>query len=70
MDAQPPPPGEGGSNTSRLADATSPTDILGTQSERRQKLVHHDATDAATKHMTQDAHLTIVRRTGSRRNKK
>jgi hypothetical protein len=53
-----------------LAVATTNTDIPGTQQERRHKLVHRDAPDAATKHMTQDAHLTIVRKTGSRRNKK
>jgi len=53
-----------------LAGATSNTEILGTQQDRRHKLVHHDAADAATKHMTQDAHLKIVRKTGSRRNKK
>jgi len=70
MDTQPPPPGESGSNTGRLAGATSNTEILGTQQERRHKLVHRDAADAATKYMTQDAHLKIVRKTGSRRNKK
>jgi len=70
MDTQPPPPGESGSNTGRLAGATSNTEILGTQQECRHKLVHRDAADAATKHMTQDAHLKIVRKTGSRRNKK
>jgi len=70
MYTQPPPPGESGSNTGRLAGATSNTEILGTQQERRHKLVHRDGADAATKHMTQDAHLQIVRKTGSRRNKK
>jgi len=70
MDAQPPPPGESGSNHGRLAGATSNTDNLGIQQERRHKLVHHDAANAATKHMTQDAHLKIVRKTGSRKNKK
>jgi len=70
MDTQPPPPGESGSNTGRLAGATTNTDILGTQQERRHKLVHPDAANAATKHMTQDAHLKIVRKTGSRKNKK
>jgi len=53
-----------------LAGATSNTEILGTQQERRPKLVHRDAADATTKHMTQDAHLKIIRKTGSRRNKK
>jgi len=70
MDSQRPPPGESGSNTSRLVGATSYTEILGTQRQRRHKLVHRDAADAATKHMTQDAHLKIVRKTGSRINKK
>jgi len=69
MDTQPPPPGESGLNTGRLAGAKSNTEILGTQQERRQKLVHRDAADVATKHMTQDAHLKIVRKTGSRRKK-
>jgi len=53
-----------------LAGATSNTEILGTQQERRHKLVHCDAANAATKHMTQDAHLKIVRKTGRRKNKK
>jgi hypothetical protein len=70
MDAQPPPPGESGSNTGRLAGATSNTEILSTQQERRIKFDHRDTADAATKHMTQDAHLNIVRNTGSGRNKK
>jgi len=65
MDTQPPPPGQSGSNTSQLEGATSNTDILGTQQECRHKLVHRDATNAATKHMTQDAHLKTIRKTGS-----
>ena len=70
MDTQPPPAGESGSNTGRLAGATSNTELLGTQQERRHKLVHRDAANVATKHMTQDAHLKIVRKTGSSKNKK
>jgi hypothetical protein len=70
MDTQPPQLGESGSNPGRLAGATSNTEILGTQQERRHKLVHRNAADAATKHMTQNAHLKIVRKTASRRNKK
>jgi len=70
MDTQSPPPGESGSNTGRLAGATTNTNILGTPQERSHKLVHRDAANAATKHMTQDAHLTIVCKTGSRKNKK
>jgi len=70
MDIQPPPPGESRSNTGRLACASSNTDILGTQQEPRHKLVDRDAANAATKYMTQDAHLKIVRKTGSRKNQK
>jgi hypothetical protein len=50
--------------------ATSNTGFIGTQEERRHKLVHRDAANAATQHMTQDAHLKIVRKTGSSKNKK
>jgi hypothetical protein len=70
MDIQPPQPAESGSNTGRLVGAISNTDILGTQQERRYQLVHHNAANVATKHMTQDAHLNIVRKTGSSKNKK
>jgi len=70
MDTQPPPPGESGSNTGRLAGPTSNTEILGTPQVHRYKLVHHDAANAATKHMTQDAHVKIVRETESRKNTK
>jgi len=68
MHTQPPPLGKSGSNTGRLAGTTSNTEILGTQQERRHKLVHRDAANAAIKHMTQDAHLKIVRKTGSSKN--
>jgi len=70
MDTQPPLPGDSGSNTGRLAGATSNTELLGTQQQRRHKLVHRDAGNVATKHMTQDAHLKIVCKTGSSKNKK
>jgi len=70
MDTQPPPPGESGTNTGRLAGATPNTELLGPQQERRHKLIHRDAGNVATKHMTQDAHLKIVRKTGSSKNKK
>jgi len=68
MDTQPLPPGESGSNTGRFAGATSNTDILGTQQELRHNLVHRDAANAATKHMSQDVHLKIIRKTGCRKN--
>jgi len=70
MDTQQPPPGESGSNTGRLADPTTNTYILGTQQECRYKLVHRDAANTASKHMTQDAHVKIVRKTGSSKNTK
>jgi hypothetical protein len=70
MDTQPLPPGESGSNTGSMACTTSNTEILGTQQECRHKLVHLDAANVATKHMTQDAHLKIVRKTESSKNKK
>jgi hypothetical protein len=57
MDTQPPPQGKSRSNTGRLLGTTSYTEILGTQQERRHKLVHHDAANVVTKHMTQDAYL-------------
>jgi len=53
-----------------LAGATSNTELLGTQQERSHKLVHRDAANVATKHMTQDAHFKIVCKTGSSKNKK
>jgi len=43
---------------------------MSTQQECRQQLVHHNAAKAATKNMTQDAHLKIVRKTGSSKNMK
>jgi hypothetical protein len=70
MDTQPPPPGESGSNTSRLVDATSNTEILGTPQECRHKLVRRDATNVGTKHTIQDAHSQILRKSASGKNKK
>jgi hypothetical protein len=70
MHTHPAPPGESGSNTGRLAGASSNTAILGIQQECRYKLVHRDAANLATKLMTQDAYLKIVRKTESSKNKK
>jgi len=70
VDTQPAPAGESRSNTSRLAGATSNTELLGTLQQRRHKLVHREAANVATKHMTEDAHLKTVRKTGHRKNKK
>jgi len=70
MDTQPPPPGESGSNSGRLAGASSNTEILGTPQECRHMLVHRDSANAATEHMTHNAHLHIVRKTESSKNNK
>jgi len=70
MDTQPPQPGPSESKSGQLADALSNMSIIGTQQERRHQLVHREAADAATKHMTEDAYLKIVRKTGRSTNKK
>jgi hypothetical protein len=43
--------------------------LLGTMKECGDKIVHCEAAKAATKHMTQDTHLKIFHKTGSRTNK-
>jgi hypothetical protein len=53
-----------------VAGASSNTSLIGTQQECRHHSVDRKAADAATKHMTKDAHLKIVRKTGSSTNKK
>jgi hypothetical protein len=65
MDTQPPQPGPRGSKSAQLAGASSNTSLIGTQQEGRHHSVDRKAADAATKHMTKDAHLKIVRKTGS-----
>jgi len=69
METQPPQPAASRSKSSRLAGDTSNTSLIGTQQQRRHQLVHRDAADAATRNMTQDAHLKIVRKTASSKNK-
>jgi len=64
MVTQPPQPGPSGSESSRLAGASSNTSLIGTQQESSHQLVHRDAANAATKHITLDAHLKIVCKTG------
>jgi len=41
-----------------------------TQQRHRHEWVHHDAAIVATENMAQDAHLKIVRKPGSSKNKK
>ena len=57
MVTQPPLPGQSGSNSSLFAGATSNTGILVTQQEHRHQVIHRDAANGATQHMTQDAHV-------------
>jgi hypothetical protein len=47
---------------------TANTSLSGTQQERNHQLVNHNAANAATKTMTDDAHTKIVHKTGSRKN--
>jgi hypothetical protein len=44
--------------------------LIGPQQQRRYQLAHREAAYAATKHMTEDAHLKIIRKTGRSMNKK
>jgi hypothetical protein len=70
MDTEPPQTGPSGSKSGRLAGALSNTSLIGTQQECRHQFFHREASDVATKHMTQHAHLKIVRKTGSSTNMK
>jgi hypothetical protein len=70
MVTQPHQEGPSGSKFCQLVGASSNKSLIGTQQEYRHQLVHHDATNAATKNMTQDAHLKIVFKTGSSKNQK
>jgi len=69
VEPQPLQPTSSRSKWSQLAGNTSNTSLIGTPQERRHHSVHRDAADAATRNMTQDAHLHIVRETGSSKNK-
>jgi hypothetical protein len=68
MDAEPSAGGKSQSNTARRPGATFTMEIVGAQQDRRHNFVHRDTANAATKYMTQDAQLKIVRKTGSRKN--
>ena len=70
MDTQPPQRGPSGSKSGQMADALPNMSHIGTQDERRHQLAHREAADAATKHMTDDAHLKIIRKTALSINKK
>jgi len=51
-----------------MTGVSSDTSHNGTQQERRHQLVNCNAANAASKHMTQDAHLKIVFETRSSKN--
>jgi len=70
MDIPPHQAGSSRTKFTRLAGASSNMSLIGTQQQWRQLLVHHDAANAATRHMTQDAHLEIVGKSGSTTNMK
>jgi len=53
-----------------MAAASSNTSLIGTQQQHSHQLVHHDAANAATKNMTQDANLKIICKTASSTNQK
>jgi hypothetical protein len=69
MATQTPRPGENRTKPGRLTGVTPNSSLSGTPQECRQQLVHHNATNAATKNITQDAHLKIVHKTESSKNK-
>jgi len=70
MDTQTPQPEVTGSESSQTTGVSTDSSHNGTQHERSHQLVHHNATYAASKHMTQDANSKIVRKTWSSMNKK
>jgi len=70
MATQTPQPGENGIEAGGSTGITPKTSLSGTQQECRHQLVHRNAANAATKNMTEDTHLKIVRKTGSSKNKK
>jgi hypothetical protein len=69
MVTQTPQPGENGIEAGGSRRITPNTSLSGTQQERRHQLVHCKFAKAATKNMTEDAHVEIVRKTESRKNK-
>jgi len=70
IDPQRPKAGDTRSKSSQFVGATSNMSIIGTQQERRHHLVHCDAADVATNHITPDSHLKLIRKMGNRQNKK
>jgi hypothetical protein len=67
---QTPRPGENGTQPGASIDVSPNTSLSGTQQEHRHQLVHRNAANAAIKNMTQNAHLKILCKIGSCKNKK
>ena len=63
-------PGVIEAESSRTTGASNNVPPCETQPQRRHQLVHHDAAIVATEYMTLDAHLEILCKTGSNKNKK
>jgi hypothetical protein len=59
-----------GAESSRTTSASSNALRGMTQQQHRHQLLHRDAATVANENMTQDTHLTMVRKTGSSKNKK
>jgi len=65
MATETPQAGESGSKSSETMGASSNVSLEGTQQKCRHQLVHREAANVATQIKTQDAHLIILRKTGS-----
>jgi len=63
-------PGAIEAESSRITGASNNPPPCETQHQHRHQLVHRDAATSASKNMTQDAHLKIVRKTRCNNNKK
>jgi len=70
MAPQTPQQGARGTESSRTTRASSNTPPAETQLQRRHRLAHRDAANAATENMTLYAQFKIVRKTRSSKNKK
>jgi len=64
MATQTPQPGMNGTKPGRSLGVTPNMSLSSAQQKCRHQLVHHNAATAATKNMTEDAHLKIVLKTG------
>jgi len=58
-------PGHRGSESSWLMGASSTMSLIGKHRDRRHRLVHRNTANAATQNMFLDAHLKIIRKSGS-----